>query len=320
MLEFPDGHMQQSQLRTPPRMLLVRNTRNWVRRLPVSGGTGVNISFLSFLVTCHERSPLGHSFAVLGASRRSRSFAPLTLSSIVQDGSFFRASMSLVWAPGCGYVLLEFFWIRELMGVVIFFWIRELLGLLCSSGFPRVYSSFYSSLLVPPFILPSQLFARSRIRGVLSGSTGKIVLSTVRHLAQLARLPPIFFSSTGRAVLSTVRHLAPAGMTSIQFPQLAYVAATWRSRREFRRGRSTQLDTKGLVSIVRSIRLLFAGTRYWVLEVPPRGRLRLCNRLRSVVGREDSMAMAVARRLLWLLLRASTARLSGSCLGCVLTF
>ena len=54
------GHMQQSQLRTPPRMLRVRNTRNWVRRLPVSGSTGVNISFLSFLVTCHVRSPLGY--------------------------------------------------------------------------------------------------------------------------------------------------------------------------------------------------------------------------------------------------------------------
>ena len=63
----------------------------------------------------------------------------------------------------------------------------------------------------------------------------------------------------------------PTGTTSIQSPPLAYVAATWRSRWEFTlgsdgRGRATQLDTKVLVSIVRSIRLLFAGTRCWVLE------------------------------------------------------
>ena len=87
------------------------------------------------------------------------------------------------------------------MGVVIFFWIRELLGLLCSSGFPRVYSSFYSSHPVPPFIL------------------AVAVIFSFAHSGCFVRL-----------------------------------------------GRSTQLDMKGLVSIVRSIRHLFAGTRYWVLE------------------------------------------------------
>ena len=140
------------------------------------------------------------------------------------------------------------------MGVVIFFWIRELLGfassgvLLFSSGFASSWVVMFfwisectaHSVLLSWFLrlfLPSQLFDRSRIRGVLSGSTGKIVLSTVRHLAQLARLPSSFLSSL------TLRQ--PGGRV---------------------RSSDTQLDTKGLVFIVRSIRLLFAGTRYWVLE------------------------------------------------------
>ena len=91
---------------------------------------------------------------------------------------------------------------------------------LFSSGFASSWGCYFlldfrgctaHSILLTWFLrlfLPSQLFARSRIRGVLSGSTGRIVLSTVRHFAQLARLPPIFSSSTGGAVLSTVRHLA----------------------------------------------------------------------------------------------------------------
>ena len=104
--------------------------------------------------------------------------------------------------------------------MVIFFWIRELLGLLCSSGFPRVYSSFYSSHLVPPFILAVAVicsFAHSgcfvmldrknsfehcplpRPAGTTStiffSSTVRAVLSTVRHLAKLARLPPSFLST-----------------------------------------------------------------------------------------------------------------------------
>ena len=72
--------------------------------LPVSGSTGVNISFLSFLVTCYERSPLGYGpqFCSIGSQ------PPLT--------QFFSLGSSR--APG----------VRELMGVVIFFWIRELLG------------------------------------------------------------------------------------------------------------------------------------------------------------------------------------------------
>ena len=175
---------------------------------------------------------MGHSFLVLGASRRSRSFAALGAS----------------------------------LCVFVFFWIRQLLGLLCSSGFPRVYSSFYSSLLVLPFIFAVAVICSFTHSGCFvrlvrknsfehcpsprpAGTTsthflqldGRAVLSTVRHLAQLARLPSSFLSSL------TLRH--PGGRV-----------------REFRRGRSTQLDTKGLVSIVRSIRLLFVGTRYWVLE------------------------------------------------------
>ena len=75
-----------------------------------------------------------------------------------------------------------------------------------------------------------------------------------------------FFSARRESSFQHSPSPHPAGTTSIRFPQLAYVAATWRSRREFRRGRSTQLDTKGLVSIVSSIRPLFNGTRYWVLE------------------------------------------------------
>ena len=110
---------QQSQLRTPPRMLRVRNTRNWVRRLPESGGTGVSISFLSFLVTCHERSPLGYGpqFCSLGATvlqpwepaSSPAVFAPLALSSIVQDGSFSsfdEASLSSwVWLSSSGVLV-----------------------------------------------------------------------------------------------------------------------------------------------------------------------------------------------------------------------
>ena len=127
--------------------------------------------------------------------------------------------------------------VRELMGVVMFFWIRELLGCYVLLDFRGCTAH---SVLLSWFLrlfLPSQLFDRSRIRGVLSGSTGKIVLCTVRHLAQLARLPSSFLSSL------TLRQ--PGGRV---------------------RSSDTQLGTKGLVSIVRSIRLLFAGTRYWVLE------------------------------------------------------
>ena len=151
-------------------------------------------------------------------------------------------------------------------GFVIFFWIRELLGCYLLLDFRGCTAH---SILLSWFLrlfLPSQLFDRSRIRGVLSGSTGKIVLSTVRHLAQLARLPPIFFSSTGRAFLNTVRHLAQLARLPSSFLSSLTLRQLGGRGREFRRGRSTQLDMKGLVSIVRSIRLLFAGTRYWVLE------------------------------------------------------
>ena len=64
--------------------------------------------------------------------------------------------------------------------------------------------------------------------------------------------------------------------------------------------------------------LLASWLRYGVSasRLHPLGHFRLCNRLRSVVGREGLMAMAVVRCLRFLLCRAHK---TGSCAGCVLT-
>ena len=119
----------------------------------------------------------------------------------------------------------------------------------------RVYSlsSIASSRCIPP----CYCLARQE----------KQLLSSVRRIRPAARLPPILSRLDRKNSFEHCPSPRPAGTTSTQFPQLAYVAAIWRLRREFRRGRSMQLNMKGFVSIVRSIRLLFAGTRYWVLEV-----------------------------------------------------
>ena len=152
------------------------------------------------------------------------------------------------------------------MGVVIFFWIRELPGLLCSSGFPRVYSSFYSSHLVPPFILAVAVICSFAHSGCSVRLDRKNSFEHCPSPRPAGTTSTHFLQLDGESSFEHCPSPRPARTTSIQFPQLAYVVATWRSRREFRRGRSTQLDMKGLVSIVRSIRLLFAGTRYWVPE------------------------------------------------------
>ena len=132
------------------------------------------------------------------------------------------------------------------MGVVIFFWIRELQGLLCSSGFPRVYSSFYSSLLVPPFILAVAVICSFAHSGCFVRLDRKNSFEHCPSPRPAGTTSTHFLQLDGESSFEHCPSPRPAGTTSIQFPQLAYVAATWRSRREFRRGRSTQLDTKGL--------------------------------------------------------------------------
>ena len=55
-------------------------------------------------------------------------------------------------------------------------------------------------------------------------------------------------------------------------------------------------------------------------RVHPRGRFYVRNRLRSVVGRECLMAMAVVRRLRFFLCRASRAHNTSRCTGCVFNY
>ena len=69
-----------------------------------------------------------------------------------------------------------------------------------------------------------------------------------------------------------------------------------------------------------TIRRAGFGTWYWALEYPPHRHVRVCNHLRSVVGWEDRMAMAVPRCLQLALLRATSAHKTGNCAGCVLTY
>ena len=150
--------------------------------------------------------------------------------------------------------------------MVMFFW--------SSSGFASSWGcyvlldflTFYSSHLVPPFILAVAVICSFAHSGCCVRLDRKNSFEHCPSPRPAGTTSTHFLQLDGESSFEHCPSPRPAGTTSIQFPQLAYVAATWRSRREFRRGRSTQLDTKGLVSIVRSIRLLFAGTRYWVLE------------------------------------------------------
>ena len=153
----------------------------------------------------------------------------------------------------------------------MFFRIRELLVWLCSSGFASVYSSFSSSHLDPPFFLAVAVTCSFAYSGCFLRLDRKNSFEHCPSPRPAGTTSTQFLQLDGEKSFEHCPSPRPARTTSIQSPQLAYVAATWRSRWEFTlgsdgRGRATQLDTKGLVSIVRSIRLLFAGTRYWVLE------------------------------------------------------
>ena len=130
------------------------------------------------------------------------------------------------------------------------------------------------------------LFARLRFWEVSSvplaiqSSTGKIALSTLRHLVQLSPLPPIFFSSTGRTALSTVRHLAqlarlPSSLLSLltlRQPGGRGGSSLW-DRRDGLHSYVTQYwathpwyAVLGGFPLVRGIGLLTPGTQYWALE------------------------------------------------------
>ena len=135
-------------------------------------------------------------------------------------------------------------------------------------------------------------------------------LSTVRHLSQLARLPSSFFSLTIPRVLrkGKIARL-PSSFFSLTSPSDIRTFRQHQGRRE--RVRWSLMAEFGNSTIHWT--QLACRPRYAVLgsRVHPHGHLRVCNRLRSVVGWEDLMAMAVVRRLLLLLSRAFRAHKTG---------
>ena len=160
------------------------------------------------------------------------------------------------------------------------------------------------------------------LQPVLSGgaaSTGRRVLSTPRHL-EMGRYGSILLSLTSPSDSRT--RLICRGFHEVQhlwtWSTLRHLV--FRARR--RRGSFHGSLMSKLGGGARSWTLLAIWLRYVVLgsRVPPHRHVRVCNHLRSVVGREDRMAMAVPRCLQLALLRATSAHKTGNCAGCVLTF
>ena len=163
-------------------------------------------------------------------------------------------------------------------------------------------------------------------------STEREVLSTVRHLSQLARLPSSFLSLTcaGDSRTSQLAGL-PSSFLSLTIARVLRIANIARLPSSFlsltspsdirtfrqhqgRRGRVRWSLMAEFGNSTIHWTQLASRLRYAVLgsRVHPHGHLRVCNRLRSVVGWEDLMAMAVVRRLLLLLSRAFRAPQTGS--------
>ena len=226
MLEFPDGHMQQSPLQTPSRVLRLWYRWNRVRFLPVPGSTGLNSSFSFLLVTCGrevslrvwatvlqcwEPAAAPAVFAALGASRFSHSFAVFkeagqsshlssSVLSSVKDWSL--SSWSWLWASSCSIHL--------------------------DSPFPP------GSAVISSFSHLGGFVRLDRKKSFEHSPSPCPAGTTSTHFLQLDRD-------------NSFEHCpspGPAGTTSIQSPQLAHVAATWRSRWVFTlgsKGRATFL-------------------------------------------------------------------------------
>ena len=132
--------------------------------------------------------------------------------------------------------------------------------------------------------------SRTRQLAGLPSSFLSLTIARVLRTGKIARLPSSFLSLT-----------SPSDIRTFRQDQGRRGSVQWSLMAEF--GNSMIHWT-----------LLASRLRYAVLgsRVHPRGHLRVCNRLQSVVGREDLMAMAVVRRLLLLLSRAFRAHKTGS--------
>ena len=150
-------------------------------------------------------------------------------------------------------------------------------------------------------------------------STGRRVLSTPRHL-EMGRYGSILLSLTSPSDSRT--RLICRGFHEVQHLWTLSTLRHLDFRARRRRGSFHGSLMSELGGDARSWTLLASWLRYVVLgsRVPPHRHVRVCNHLRSVVGREDRMAMAVPRCLQLALLRATSAHKTGNCAGCVLTF
>ena len=150
-------------------------------------------------------------------------------------------------------------------------------------------------------------------------STGRRVLSTPRHL-EMGRYGSILLSLTSPS--DTRTRLICRGFHEVQHLWTLSTLRHLDFRARRRRGSFHGSLMSELGGGARSWTLLASWLRYVVLgsRVPPHRHVRVCNHLRSVVGREDRMAMAVPRCLQLALLRATSAHKTVNCAGCVLTF
>ena len=151
-------------------------------------------------------------------------------------------------------------------------------------------------------------------------STGRRVLSTPRHL-EMGRYGSILLSLTSPSDFRT--RLICRGFHEVQhlwtLSTLRHLVFRARRRRGSFHGSLMRASWAAVHDPGPCWRSGF-GTWYWALEYLFTDTVRVCNHLRSVVGREDRMALAVPRCLQLALLRASSAHKTGNCTGCVLTF